>query len=291
MRAAQRTWRGHLRDLKAFDAELAKALSIAARDAERIVATTLPADAGSGAQARRAQYQTSIRALREAQAELWDGPITRAMARSIEATTGTAAEGMQTLTRLLIDSGANPALTESFEWSARRAAENVRSRMINNIDLSKKVYKSKQLSARWVQREVNTGLALGESADKIAKRVARMIRPDVRGGVSYAARRLGRTEINNAFHTTTIRMAESQPWVEGYKWMISDSHPRPDPCDDYAKEDGDGLGEGIFKKGNAPSKPHPQCLCYLTVVTLDEDEFMDQLLSGKYDRWAARQSR
>jgi hypothetical protein len=39
----------------------------------------------------------------------------------------------------------------------------------------------------------------------------------------------------------------------------------------------------VFKKGNAPSKPHPHCLCYLTVMQPDRDEFLDSLASGRYD--------
>lgn len=289
-RAAQRTWRAHLRDLRAFDQELALILRDAAKEAERLVAITLPDNARIGAQVRRAQLQISARTLREFQRDLYGGPIRRAIERAIDRTSVTALDGVATLNRLLLASGSNPALIESFEWQSRRALENVRSRLINNIDLSRSVYRTNRLTNGWVQREVSRGLLLNRSAAEIARSVASMIRPDVRGGVSYAARRLGRTEINNAFHTSTIRMTAKQPWVEGYKWMLSSSHPRPDPCDDNAKEDHDGLGEGIFKKSNVPGKPHPQCLCYLTVVQVDEDEFMDALIGGRYDRYLRAQS-
>lgn len=284
---ARRTWRTHLRDLKAFDAELAEILSDAAREAERILKISLPDDAGIGARVRRQQTREALRAIRQLQADMYDGPVTAAMRRSIERTTLHALDGLKDINDLL---DLPEALRDSFRYSAQRASENVRSRLINRIDLSPRVYKTKQLSNRWVQREINRGLALGRSADEIARAVRTMIAPNVRGGVSYAARRLGRTELNNAFHTTTIRMAENQPWTEGFKWNLSGSHPRPDICNEYADDDHDDLGAGVFKTGNAPAKPHPQCLCYLTVVTIDEDEFLHNLLAGRYDSWLRRQS-
>lgn len=78
------------------------------------------------------------------------------------------------------------------------------------------------------------------------------------------------------------------PWVEGMKWNLSESHPRPDPCDDFAKEDHDDLGPGIFKPGNVPPKPHPQCFCYVTAVMLDDEAFLDRLVEGRYDRFLNR---
>jgi len=27
------------------------------------------------------------------------------------------------------------------------------------------------------------------------------------------------------------------------------------------------------------------CLCYLTVVTIEDDELIDNLVAGKYDKW------
>lgn len=289
-RAARKTWRTHLRDLQAFDKELAEVLSDAAREAERILRISLPTDAGIGAKAKRAQMQQALKAIRQLQADMYAGPITDAMLRSIETTTLHALEGLNTINAMGLRKNVAAAVRDSFEYRAKRAAENVRSRLINDIKLSNKVYKTRALSQRWVEREINRGLALGRSADEIARSVRAMIAPNTRGGVSYAAKRLGRTEINNAFHTSTIRMAGQQPWTEGFQWNLSGSHPRPDICNEYADDDHDGIGAGIFKPKSVPGKPHPQCLCYLTVVTVDEEEFMDKLLSGSYDKWLSRQS-
>lgn len=289
-RAARATWRVHLRDLKAFDAELAGVLSDTAREAERILRISLPENAGIGSRVRRAQTQQALRAIRQLQAAMYDGPITAAMRRSIETTTLHALEGLNTINSMQLKGRLTRGIREQMEFASKRAAENVRSRLINSIDLSPRVYKTKALSSRWVQREVNRGLALGRSADEIAKSVRAMIAPNVRGGVSYAARRLGRTEINNAFHTSTIRMASNQPWTEGFKWNLSGSHPRPDICNEYADDDHDELGAGIFSTKSVPGKPHPQCLCYLTVVTTPDELFLENLLDGKYKKWMTKQS-
>jgi hypothetical protein len=32
-------------------------------------------------------------------------------------------------------------------------------------------------------------------------------------------------------------------------------------------------------------KPHPQCLCYITAETDDEDAFVNGFLHGKYDQY------
>ena len=285
-RASRRTWRAHLRDVRAFDAELAPILRDAAREGERIVTATIGDNVS--ATVRRAQTREAVRALRSMTTDMF-GEVGRVMGEAMDRSSRLAAQGIEDLNLIMIRDLEMPLdLRHSFLSSSQRAVEHVRSRLINDIDLSRTVYRTEALSRRWIQREVNRGLALGRSADEIARSVRQFIRPDVRGGVSFAARRLGRTEINNAFHTTTIRGAAAMPWVEGMKWNLSESHPRPDPCDDFAKEDHDDLGPGIFKPGNVPPKPHPQCFCYVTAVMLDDEAFLDRLVEGRYDRFLNR---
>jgi hypothetical protein len=98
--------------------------------------------------------------------------------------------------------------------------------------------------------------------------------------------RLGRTELNNAFHTTTQRLYEKQPWVTAMKWNLSSSHPEGDICDEYAFDAHIPHGEaGVWRKGDVPSKPHPNCLCFTTPVTVSDDEFAKQFTDGKYDEY------
>lgn len=168
---------------------------------------------------------------------------------------------------------------------AAAGIQSVLSRHTEGYTLAERIYANGQLTTRQVGRIVDRGLVLQRSAAEIAGQVRGFYRPDVPGGASYAAMRLARTEINNAHHSTTIRMGAQRPWVLGYKWNLSRSHPRPDPCDELATRDDSGLGPGVYKKNDVPSRPHPQCLCYLTHFQEDEEQFMNNILAGDYDNW------
>jgi hypothetical protein len=126
------------------------------------------------------------------------------------------------------------------------------------------------------------------SAKEIAKQVFRFIDPETPGGASYAALRLGRTELNNAFHTNSIKQAQAMPWVEGVKWNLSGSHPRPDECNEYAEDThyrgGDG---GVFLPQDVPPKPHPNCLCFTTTETQSDEDFIASYRAGDYNDYFA----
>lgn len=168
---------------------------------------------------------------------------------------------------------------------ASAGVQSVLSRRTSGYTLSERIYANGKATTAQVGRIVERGLLLQESAATIASQTIGFFAPDVPGGASYAAMRLARTEINNAHHATTIRLSESKPWVQGYEWNLSESHPVPDECDDLAEADDYGLGPGRYPKDAAPDRPHPQCLCYLTHVQESEDEFIDSLATGKYDDW------
>ncbi len=79
----------------------------------------------------------------------------------------------------------------------------------------------------------------------------------------YFLKRVARTEAANAFHLAQIKATEDDPYVIGYQWRLSSSHPRPDICDWYASVDF-GLGKGVWPKDRVPrKKAHPHCMCYL----------------------------
>lgn len=151
----------------------------------------------------------------------------------------------------------------------------------SDIPLSKRVYRTKALAQRWVQRDVTIGIAKGSSAKEIAGVVRKHIRPNTPGGVSYAALRLARTELNNAFHATAIDAAQDRPWIQGMAWNLSAVHQR-DPqrvevCETYAGQ--------IFEVNNVPRKPHPQCRCFVTPVLEPADVFIRNLTAGQYRDW------
>jgi hypothetical protein len=168
---------------------------------------------------------------------------------------------------------------------AAAGVQSVLSRRTAGYTLADRIYANGKATTAQVGRIVDRGLIQQKSARQIAKETKGFFRPDVPGGASYAANRLARTEINNAHHHTTIRMSEARPWVLGYQWNLSRSHPRPDPCDALAEANDYGLGPGKYPKGSAPDRPHPQCLCFLTHIQEDDDAFIDGLVGGKYDSW------
>ena len=282
---AKRWWRQHLTDQKVFSGNLNTYLKDAAKDAGNLVENSMD-DRTISAAVRRAQYAESRAALFQTSSELWDKVDTRTL-KGMEQASQRAADMWGEVDRrlgALIDTS---AAEKQFVAAADNAVENIRSRYISQIDLSDSVYKHKVLTVGQVDRVVNNGLLLGKSSREIATDVRHLIRPDVRGGVSYAAQRLGRTELNNAFHETTRRNAAAQPWVEGMKWHLSGSHPRPDECNRYAEQDSYRMGEGVYPSERVPTKPHPQCLCYISSITKKNDDFLDDLFGGKYDSFLA----
>lgn len=175
-------------------------------------------------------------------------------------------------------------LVRAEQAYARTVVEHYWSRLENDISLSRQVYKTNALSKGWVDRQINRIILQGGSWRDLATAVRPMIDPNTPGGVSYAAKRLARTELNNAFHRSTIRLGEANPWVTGQQWHLSGSHGRTDRCDVLARQVVDRtLGQGVYPADNVPSKPHPQCLCYLTAKTVGEEEFLDRLLAGDYE--------
>jgi hypothetical protein len=142
--------------------------------------------------------------------------------------------------------------------------------------LATSVYHNTALAQGHVDRIVNNALARGASARELAIDVKEYIRPDVRGGMHYAAMRLARTEINNAFHAQQVLSAQKNPMITGVRWNLSGSHPKPDECNDFADI-------GIWRPEEVPGKPHPHCLCYMTDELPDRAAFIKNYTAGDYD--------
>lgn len=154
------------------------------------------------------------------------------------------------------------------------------------VPLSQRVYNSNVGINQKIDRLVNSAIARGLSAREFASEVRAFINPATPGGVRYASMRLARTEINNAAHAAAIQSAQGKPWIEAMHWNLSGSHGRPDICNQYAT--GGPKGDGNYPVHSVPAKPHPQCLCYPTSVTVDDDEFLDNLIGGKYESYISQ---
>jgi hypothetical protein len=143
--------------------------------------------------------------------------------------------------------------------------------------LSKQVYRTAAFTTGSLDRKINSAIARGSSAKELAKLVRSDINPKVAGGVSYAAMRLGRSEINNAFHAMSIGNAQDDPWVDEMIWNLSKSHYEQGcRCEEYADTK-------FFPKAQVPDKPHPQCLCFVTRKSMEWNDFAVQLQGGAFD--------
>jgi hypothetical protein len=179
----------------------------------------------------------------------------------------------------------NPRDYKAFEASeiakARRNVDAMMRRVTGEsyIPLSQSVYRSRDLSRGWVDRMINVNLARGASAKELAAAVQNSIKPTTPGGISYAAMRLARTEINNAYHCQAISDIEDNPFVGEAVWHLSDVH-KPDPgdlCEKYA-------AIGTFDKDDIPRKPHPHCRCFIVPKTMEWDDFEAALMRGDFDQ-------
>lgn len=196
-----------------------------------------------------------------------------------------AVDGLtETDRRYLREALGSVSATEYFIESQRQAARNGVAHAISSVTgsrepLSTRVYKSRSLANNWVQRLITSSIVRGDSATDLAKAVRAHIKPNPVGGTSYAAMRLGRTELNNAFHATAIEISKDRPWIEGMRWRTSRVH-EPNPLEICTQ-----LNDQIFSVESVPKKPHPQCRCFVTPELLPFEVFAAHLTAGQYRDW------
>ena len=176
------------------------------------------------------------------------------------------------------------ASVEGFIEGQKRSAQLGVAHAISRVTKSKKplserVYRSRSLANQWVQRLVTSSILRGDSSRDIAKAVEGHILPHTPGGTSYAAMRLGRTELNNAFHATAITQAEDRPWIDSMEWNLSSTHVlQKCKCEEYRRV-------RFFPMGNVPEKPHPHCRCFITPVLEPFGDFLQKYKAGYYRDW------
>jgi hypothetical protein len=171
--------------------------------------------------------------------------------------------------------------------TAQEGVKALVSRKQNGYTLSQRVWRNSQAARRGLNDTINVGLTLGKSPAEIAKDVAKYVNPNVPGGASSAALRLGRTEVLNAYHTTSINNYKNTPWIGSCIWHLSGSHPRPDECNEYAEQG--NLKNGKWSLDQVPAKPHPNCLCYITPVQMPVEEYAQRFKNGEFDDYIDNQ--
>ena len=279
----------HLRRLikttQLTDREIRKVMRDAAAEADKII-RSLEGVTGPGARVRSAQI-----ALAKSQVEAWAGvkdAVTVGIGDSFDAT----AE-MQALfdEKLMLAAGVRSSYwTQAMMAQARSGIDSFSARKENGYTLSQRVYRNRALSQGTIDKTINNGLLLGKTPREIAKDVKRFIDPATPGGASYAAMRLGRSEVQNAFHFNSAKQYKESPWVERVLWTLSGSHPRPDECNEYADSvHFTGGRAGEFRPDDLPAKPHPQCLCYTDPVAMDINAYARKFNNGDFDAYINNQ--
>lgn len=89
------------------------------------------------------------------------------------------------------------------------------------------------------------------------------------GGAMFQAQRVFRTEINRAHGVAYMSQAEQTPGFKGFRFTLSPAHPKPDICDELAKADKFGLGEGVYPSMTEFLKvwpAHPNTLSFPVAV-------------------------
>lgn len=271
----------YLRVQLATDRELNRVLELAARQSSsRVRQLRLREGESIGARVRIAQLQQVLAELARIQSDTWQtgiGPIIQRNYVKAQQAAQRSFSVIEELLILVLGERQGESLLDSFRQAARNGLELDRVRRVR--ELSPRVYRNSALASGAVERNIRAGIIQGLSARELADNVKKYISPRTPGGVSYAAMRLARTELNNAFHEAQKIHAESAPWVNAVVWNRSKSHRTADRCDVLATQDIYDLGPGCYPADRVPDKPHPQCLCFTTFRTVSESEMLDMLPS------------
>lgn len=281
----------YLKVERSSDVKLRTALIQTAEDASTELAK-LSSNQTFSAGVKSAQLRLSVAIVKEVLDDLYKKElkiITQGQKDSANvAVTAFSETDRNLLSRAFADSGTNTTVDSFISGQRYQAAISVAhlASRIHKSDqpLSIRVYKTRRLANLWVKNQLNSAIARGSSAKELSMVVRRSIRPNTPGGVAYASMRLARTEINNAFHATSVALAQDRPWVESMAWNLSKVHEIGDDdtkieiCERYARQKS-------FEVNNVPKKPHPNCRCFVTPEVETLEVFVRHLTAGQYKDW------
>lgn len=100
--------------------------------------------------------------------------------------------------------------------------------------------------------------------DKGQKAIDKALDVAVQERYRYFANRIAQTELARAQNAQIARELMADDEVQVVQVVLSASHPAPDMCDVFARQNAWGLGAGCYPKAHAPLAPyHPHCRCSL----------------------------
>lgn len=167
-------------------------------------------------------------------------------------------------------------------------------RTIKGLNLSDRIWEKSKNVNRAIGDIIREAIAQGEHPVKVAEMLQRYVRDganslaveypnmierlSVPNDLSYESLRLARTEMASAYGDATIQGAKMNPSTKGIKWSLSNAGVACDVCKDNANRD-EGMGKGVYTIDSLPQYPaHPNCLCVLSEVVEDTDDFVDRLI-------------
>lgn len=138
-----------------------------------------------------------------------------------------------------------------------------------------------------VPAALDLGLQARQAAKLAAKAEALLVNPS--GDVLYAAHRVLRTEMNRAYVESNVACLAQHPDVIGIRYLLSPLHPKTDICDLYAAANLYGLGPGVYPPNELPYPAHPNTLCTIEAVFIDEVTDADRAGKQTAFEWLAKQ--
>lgn len=262
------------------DRKIKLILSQGARDARKALILLDLKDTFSS-KVRAAQIRFSINEIRAVHEQIF-GDVLPVIKQGHKDAAAIASGGLSELDRdYLEELFSSTRAVENFIASQQRSAQAGVAHAISKVTksdrpLSARVYRTRSLANQWVSRIITSSILRGDSSRDIAKAVEDSILPTTPGGTSYAAMRLGRTELANAFHATAITQSADRPWVDSMEWNLSTTHHvQGCKCEIYRQI-------RLFPVERVPEKPHPQCRCFVTPVLESFDTFLMKYKAGYY---------
>ena len=158
--------------------------------------------------------------------------------------------------------------------------------------LSKAIWGDSKQSIRDLNTIVAKGIAENKSAYDIAKDLEQYVNPEARKNwewskvypgtkkkIDYNAQRLARTMVSHAYEESFVRVTKNNPFIDAYRWIISNSDRVCPICIARSEDDQYGLGAGIYPKDQLPLD-HPNGMCtFETVRTKSYDQITDDLVN------------
>ncbi|PIC59095.1 hypothetical protein CSV80_00805 [Sporosarcina sp. P12(2017)] len=187
-------------------------------------------------------------------------------------------------------------MERSFFRQHTKAVEAMQTRTIKGLNLSDRIWGKSRQSRDAIGSIVREAIAAGEHPYKVAEMLEQYVRNgagslvseypnmierlegNIPMNLSYESLRLARTEMAAAFGEATRQAAELNPSNKGIRWSLSNAGVACDKCRTIASHD-EGKGEGVYSLETLPDYPaHPNCLCNLSEVTEDVEDFADRLI-------------